>query len=269
MSLRQAFERRFARMLVERHAYGVAFLLRNFNADDFLSQRAVALRASRFLLARQSKGVLIRAAYAELDGHVFRGLRHRIDAVLTFHQRIDETPADGRVVNIGLPRKCAGGLAHHERRARHAFDAACNHQPRFACLDGARCGADRVHTRAAQTVDGCARRSRGQAGQQSRHASHVTVVVTGLIGTAIDHVVECLPVDTGIALDQRPDRYRAEVVGADILQGAAVAADWGANRVANEGVVHMDSCWAGLAGLANPMSHVSWGARLGPFGQTA
>ena len=89
-------------MLVEQDAHGVALLLHDVDADDFLGQRAITLRAGRFLLARERERVLIRTAHAELDGDVFRGLRHRIDAVLTLHQRIDETPADGRVVNVGL-----------------------------------------------------------------------------------------------------------------------------------------------------------------------
>ena len=45
------------------------------------------------------------------------------------------------------------------------------------------------------------------------------------------------PVDAGIARHQRLDRQRAEVVGADARQRAAVAAERGADGVADEGVL--------------------------------
>ena len=47
------------------------------------------------------------------------------------------------------------------------------------------------------------------------------------------------PVDAGVALDQRADRDRGEVVGADARQRAAVAADRGADGVADEGFGHV------------------------------
>ena len=50
--------------------------------------------------------------------------RHRVDAVLRLHQRIDEAPADGGVVDLGRALERFRRLAHHERRAGHRFDAA-------------------------------------------------------------------------------------------------------------------------------------------------
>jgi hypothetical protein len=58
------------------------------------------------------------------------------------------------------------GLGHHERRAAHALDAAGDHQPGFAGLDGARGAAHGIETGAAQAVDGGARHVQRQAGQQ-------------------------------------------------------------------------------------------------------
>lgn len=46
------------------------------------------------------------------------------------------------------------------------------------------------------------------------------------------------PVDVAVALDERLERHRAEVVGANIFQCAAVAADGGADRVTQESFGH-------------------------------
>ena len=85
------------------------------------------------------------------------GFRHRIGAVRRLHQAVDEAPADGRVVDLGLAGEGLGGLAHDERRAGHAFDAAGQHQLSSPAADRARGGADGVEAGAAQPVDGGAR----------------------------------------------------------------------------------------------------------------
>ena len=83
-----------------------------------------------------------------------------------------------------------------------------------------------------------------QAGEQHRHAGDVAVVLAGLVGAAEIAVVERLPVEAGIALDQHADRVGGEVVGADVAQRPAVAADRRADGVADEGVGHgVLPCW--------------------------
>ncbi len=188
--LRERFERRFARMLVARDDQRIAFLLRNRDRDDFLGERAVLLRTRSLLLAAQREQILIGAADVVVDRDVLGRLRHRIDAIQLFHQRIDEAPADRRIVDVGLARECARGLAHHERRACHALDAARDHQARLPGLDRARSSADRIHPGAAQAVQ----RRAGHVGRQPReqrgHARDVAVVLTGLVRAAVDHVVD-------------------------------------------------------------------------------
>jgi hypothetical protein len=49
-------------------------------------------------LAARGEGVLIGAGDAEILGHVVRRLGHGVGAVGLLHRRIDEAPADGRVV---------------------------------------------------------------------------------------------------------------------------------------------------------------------------
>ena len=55
----------------------------------------------------------------------------------------------------------------------------------------------------------------GRPGEQPGHAREVAIVLARLVGAAEDHVVELAPVDVGVAVDQRLDRDRGEIVGAD------------------------------------------------------
>ncbi|CAJ5233299.1 Uncharacterised protein [Burkholderia pseudomallei] len=228
-------------MLVARHDERLALLLRDRHRRDLLRERAVGLRARRLLLAAQRERVLIGAAHAVIGRDIFGRLRHRIDAVPLFHQRIDEAPADGRIEDLGLARERARRLAGHERRAAHALDAAGDHQARLARLDRARGEADRVHPGAAEAVDRRAGHGVRQAGEQQRHARDVAVVLAGLIRAAVDHVVDGGPVDVAVALDERLERHRAEVVGPHRRQRAAVAADGRADCVTQECFGHVVS----------------------------
>ena len=78
----------------------------------------------------------------------------------------------------------------------------------------------------------------GQPGQQRRHARDVAVVLTGLVGTAIDHIVDLVPVHRRMPFLEHTHRMRGEVVGADILQHTAIAADRRADEIADIGVGH-------------------------------
>ena len=80
----------------------------------------------------------------EIGGDVFRRFGHGIDAVLRFHERVDEAPADGGVVHRLVAAKGQLGLWHDEGRAAHALHPARDHQARFSGLDGARGGADGI-----------------------------------------------------------------------------------------------------------------------------
>jgi hypothetical protein len=123
-------------MLIGREAERLALLLRNRHRHDLAFEEPCSVRARIALLAAQRELVLIGACDAVLLRHVLRSLRHRVDAVLRLHQRIDEAPADCRVFDLRAPRESAVGLAHDERRSRHALHAASDHQLRFA---GANC----------------------------------------------------------------------------------------------------------------------------------
>ena len=129
--------------------------------DDLLGEIARRHRLAGALLRAQREGVLVGARDLVLLGHVLAGLRHRVDAVLRLHQRIDEAPAERGVMDFGAALERLLRLAHDQRRARHRFDAAGDGKLGLAAADGARGIADGVEAGGAQPVD-------GQAGNASR-----------------------------------------------------------------------------------------------------
>ena len=94
-------------------------------------------------------------------------------------------------------------LVHHERRARHALDAAGDRRDPSRRRRSRGPPGDGVHARSAQAVDGRARDAVRQPGQQQRHPPDVAIVLPRLVRAAIDHVVQPLPVDAGVAVLQR------------------------------------------------------------------
>src|SRR5262249_17147617 len=77
-----------------------------------------------------------------------------------------------------------------------------------------------------------------KSGEQQRHAGDVAIVLAGLVRAAEIDLVERRPVDLGIALDQRPDGDRGEIVGAHFGERAAIAADRGSGGIADERFGH-------------------------------
>jgi len=210
----------------------------NVHGRDLAREVAGALRGHGFLLAGKRHAVLRLAFDLELGSDVFRRLGHGIGAIELLHARVHEAPAYGRVVDRSIAAEGGFGLGHDEGRAAHALDAAGDHQARLARLDRTCRRAHGVQPRAAQAIDGRARHFHGQAGEQARHVRDVAVVLARLVRTAVEHVGEARPIDLRIALHQRLDRDRGKVVGAHARERAAIAADRGADGVADEGLGH-------------------------------
>ena len=211
---------------------GLALLHRDL--DDFLVEEAAILRALAAALAAISKGVLVGAADLVLGRDVFGGLAHRINAVRRFHLRIHEAPAQYRVLELHAAIERAFGLAHHIGRARHALDAARDHNVGFTELHCARGVPRSLETRAAEAVYRGTRDLDRQTGQKPRHARYVAIVLSRLIDAAVDDVVDGAPVDIGVALHQRLQRMGGKIVDPHRAQAAVVAADGGTNRIADE-----------------------------------
>ena len=254
-------------VLSDRDRPGLA--TRHLDCDHPRRQRATHLCRLRPRLRAKGEGVLVGAAHLEFLGDVLAGLRHRIDAVLRLHQRVDEAPADGGVVD--LRASLIGGLrlAHHQRRACHGFHAAGDDEVEFAGTDRSRGGPDGVEPRGAEPVHRRARHAVRQPGEQRRHARDVAVVLARLIGAAEDDFVDGLG-KSGMARQECPYRNRGEVVGPHFRQGAAVTADRRADRIANEGVAaHASPPWARAVRACNSRSTPSSVAVGGGVSPTA
>ena len=96
--------------------------------------------------------------------------------------------------------------------------------------------ADGVQARTAQTVDRRARHLDGQPGQQRGHAGDVAVVFAGLVGAAQDRIVQLFPTHAGIAGYQGLDGHGGKIIRPHGRQGAAVAAEGSADRIADIGM---------------------------------
>ncbi len=95
-------------------------------------------------------------------------------------------------------------------------------------------GDDRLEARSAQPIYRLAGHLDRQAGQQCGQAAHVAVVLARLVRGAQDDVVDARRVDAG-SLDEGANDMRRQVIGPDILQGAAVSAERGAQAVNDNG----------------------------------
>ncbi len=217
---------------------GVALFLRDRDGGDFAGKTAVLLRGGSALLAINGEEILVLTRDTVFAGDVLAGFRHRVGAVELLHARVDEPPADGGVVDFGLPRERRFSLGHHERRPAHGFGAAGNDEVGLARLDGARGRDDRIHSRAAKAIHGRAGNADRETREQQAHAGDIAVVLAGLIGTAEDDVIHRVPIEGAIAGAERHERDGAEIVGAHGGKRPTETAYGGADIVADEGIAH-------------------------------
>src|SRR5208283_4781069 len=236
---RKPFERRVrAGMLVQGDDRRVALFLRNGDGDDFFRKAASFHRCAGTLLAAKRKGILVRTGDMILLGDIFGGFRHSVGAGWGFDGSIHEAPADGGVFDFHIAGKGGVGLAHHKRGAGHALHAARKYKVDFTALDAARSNGDSIHAGAAKTIHGAAGNFLGKTGEKQSHTRDIAIVFPGLIGAAIDDVIQRAPVDLGISLDQGFDGNGGKVIGSDGGQSAAVPSDGRANGVTNVSEAH-------------------------------
>ena len=214
---------------------------RSLDRDDLVGEAAGGMRIGPAPLGGERERVLLVSRDAAALDDVLGGLAHRVRVVGIGQARVREAPAEGRVEG-GLLAAREGGrwLGHHERRAGHRLDAAGDEHRTVAKGHGMRGSDDRLEPGAAEPVDGLAGDLDRQPGEERGHPADVAVVLPGLVGGAEDDVVDHRVVDAG-AVDERRDHVRREVIGPDVLQGAAVSSkrrseavddDGGAGRIA-------------------------------------
>ncbi len=222
-------------MLVAIHPDVAALAVRDLHGRDLARKGAVLLGAAGPLLRAQREGVLVDPADLVILGHVLGGLGHRIDAVLVLEHRVDEAPADRGVVDLGraLPRPLA--LAHHEGRAGHRFHPAREREVDVAGPDRPGGGAHRVEAGGAEPVQRHARHALGQPGEQQAHAGDVAVVLARLVGAAEKDFFDAL-LEGGMAVQERAEGDRREVIGPHCGERTAVAADRRPHEITDEDV---------------------------------
>ena len=154
----------------------------NRPASCAAAQRACDSRRERVLILTRDAPAL---------GDVLAGLPHRLARVPLLVARIDEAPAEGRVVQ----RPVAAGERHvrlrrHERRPGHRLDAARDEEIAVPGDDGMAGTDDRREARRAQAVDGDAGDGVGEAGEQRGEARDVPVVLARLVRAAEPDVLD-------------------------------------------------------------------------------
>ena len=116
-------------------------------------------------------------------GDVLGGLAERDRVIAKIgHARIGETPAKCCVHENALAaRESLRRLQRHERRARHALDAAGDDEVGLAGADASGRVVHRFEATSAEAVHGDARYGFGESREERRHATDVAVVLAGLI----------------------------------------------------------------------------------------
>ena len=132
----------------------------------------------------------------------------------------------------------ASALPDHEWRPRHAFHAAGKYERKFAALDAARRVCNRLHARAAESIDGHAGHIFRQSCQKQRHAADVAIILARLVRAAVDHIIERRPIDFRVALDKRANRQRRQIVSANRGKRSTIAPERSSHRIANISLIH-------------------------------
>src|SRR5258705_4382078 len=126
------------------------------HARDLHAEEAVRPRLRIALLAARRVFVLLDARDLLLHAHVLRGLAERARVIAEIdHARIHETPTQRGVVEHALAaRKSFGWFERDLGGARHALDAAGDHDIGLAVADPARRVVHRFEAGAAQAIHG-------------------------------------------------------------------------------------------------------------------
>lgn len=152
--------------------------------------------------AGQCDRILPNGGDAIFVGDVLFGLGHRIGVIGLIDREVNEARADGRVVNLGMARKGNIGLRTQERDVDHAFDVARSNL--------ARRHQHGIHARSAHAVDCGACHADRQTARSTAFRAKLRFFLTGLIGAAIHHVVDRIPIHAPVARNRRPPRRDAE-----------------------------------------------------------
>ncbi len=169
--------------------------LRHLHGDDLLGEEPLLPGPTRLLLARRREGILVRARYLEISGHVLR--RHPHMAVAEdAPQPVLDHAVNQRAVPHAVPE---ARLGQHERRPAHALHTARHHNLRLAQRHRLSRQRHRLQARPAHLVH----RRRGHAHRDlglTRRLARRVHPQARREHVAHEHLVDLLP------LDVRPPR---------------------------------------------------------------
>ena len=130
------------------------------------------------------------------------------------------------------------GIEARHRHARHRFDAGADEDVARIHLDRARCHVDRLHRRAAKTVDRRSRHTDRQVGKEADDARNVEALLSFGEGAAHDEVFDVLRVDAG-ALHQFAHDLARNLVRADLGELAFLGeVEGGADIARDNNILH-------------------------------
>ena len=203
-----------------------------------------SLAAGIFRLGAERELVAVLARELIVARQVVGRLRHGVGAEQALDLGVGKARAEGRIEHLEVLAEGLLGLADHERRPRHALDAAGDADVGLAAGDGVRGRGERVEPRSAQTIVHRAGSLDRQARQQQRVAGDIAAVLAGLGGAADRHVVDRLRSEARARhhlLDDAASRSSGRTA-----KGAGVPAERCAQSVIDVGFEH---------GLALPSSN--------------
>ena len=233
-------ERRFERrkLLERRVGSRMLVVLEICHRHELIGEAAGFLRIRPTPLGAPGERVLFLPRHIPALRHVFARLTHRRPRVVRLVERVDEAPAERRVVERAVAaRERRLRLRRHEWRARHRLDTARDEEVAVTGDHGMTGPDDRRQPGCAETVDGDASHRLGKAGEQRGEAGDVAVVLTGLVRTAEPDVLDLGGRDPG-SRDRLGDHCSGQIVGPHAREPAAVAPDRGADSGEHDGARH-------------------------------
>src|SRR5262252_4820492 len=101
-------------MLVFAEYLRLAFFLLNRYWANLSFEKPDLLCSGPAQLTAEREGVLIGTRDSKLACDVFSRVRHGVDAIALLHQRVDKSPSDRRVFDLGASRERRVRLGKHE-----------------------------------------------------------------------------------------------------------------------------------------------------------
>ena len=224
---------------------------RHLDGEDLAFEKPIGLGGGVFALRGRGEHVARFARDLVVARQVVGGLGHRIGAELALDFRVGKARADRRIKDPAVAAERRFGLVHDKGCAAHALDAAGDHDLAFAAGHRLRRHDDRVEPAAAIALQYRAGDLDRQSGQEPGMPRDAAAVFAGLVGAAVDDVLDPFRVE-GTLLDDLGDDRGQHVVGSHPGESAGVPAKGGAQCIVDVAVEHDRFLLRGIA----PQGHL-------------